>query len=110
MNGRRTFLCLAVAMAAAGLARGQALSWPTRPVRMVMPFAAGSGFDTIVRFTCQKLGEELGQPFVVENIPGAGGIIASQTVARANPDGHTLIFHSLSTAVVRDRPASLAWA
>lgn len=103
MTDRRTFVSLALAqaaLAASGPALGQAPPYPTRPIRMVMPFAAGSGFDAIVRFTSQKLGEELGQPCVVENVAGAGGIIASQQVARAAPDGHTLIFQSLSSAVV----------
>jgi tripartite-type tricarboxylate transporter receptor subunit TctC len=102
MTDRRTFVSLALAQAALSSAPALAQSqpFPTRPIRMVMPFAAGSGFDGIVRFTAQKLGEELGQPCVVENVPGAGGIIASQQVARAAPDGHTLIFHSLSSAVV----------
>lgn len=99
--GRRAFLAGAAAAAALG-ARGTLAqpAWPAKAIRMVMPFAAGSGFDGIVRFVSQKLGEELGQAVVVENIPGAGGIIASGTVARAAPDGYTLIFHSLSSAVV----------
>lgn len=104
MTSRRAFVSLALgsaALAATG-ARAQpaTTSWPTRPIRMLMPFAAGSGFDTIVRFTCGRLGEELGQPIIVENMPGAGGIIATQTAARATPDGYTMIFQSLSTAVV----------
>jgi len=102
MTDRRTFVSLALAQAAltaTGTAHAQT-SWPTRPIRMLMPFAAGSGFDTIVRFTCAKIGEDLGQPIIVENMPGAGGIIATQTAARATPDGYTMIFQSLSTAVV----------
>ena len=74
--------------------------YPNKPIRMVMPFAAGSGFDTIVRITSQKMSEELGQPIVVDNQGGAGGIIASQSVVKAAPDGYTLIFHSVSTAAV----------
>jgi tripartite-type tricarboxylate transporter receptor subunit TctC len=102
MTDRRTFVTLALAQAAltaTGTAHAQT-PWPTRPVRMLMPFAAGSGFDTIVRHTCGRLGEELGQAFVVENMPGGGGIIATQTAARAAPDGYTMIFQSLSTAVI----------
>jgi tripartite-type tricarboxylate transporter receptor subunit TctC len=104
VTDRRTFVSLALAQAAltaTGTAHAQAAtSWPTRPVRMLMPFAPGSGFDTIVRHTCGRLGEELGQPFIVENMPGGGGIIATQTAARATPDGYTMIFQSLSTAVI----------
>jgi tripartite-type tricarboxylate transporter receptor subunit TctC len=104
VTDRRTFVSLALAqatLATTGIARAQApTQWPTRSVRMLMPFAAGSGFDTIVRYTCGKIGDELGQPFVVENMPGGGGIIATQVAARAAPDGYTMIFQSLSTAVV----------
>jgi tripartite-type tricarboxylate transporter receptor subunit TctC len=104
VTDRRTFVSLALAqaaLAAGGAAQAQApIAWPTRTVRMLMPFAAGSGFDTIVRYTCGRIGEELGQSFIVENMPGAGGIIATQTAARAAPDGYTMIFQSLSTAVV----------
>ncbi len=101
--GARLASALVVAaalLAMAGLdARAQS-PYPSKPIKMVMPFAPGSGFDAIVRFTAQKLSEELGQPVVVENMPGAGGIVASQAVARAAPDGYTLIFHSVSSAVV----------
>ncbi|MBN9429501.1 MAG: tripartite tricarboxylate transporter substrate binding protein [Burkholderiales bacterium] len=90
-----TFAC-----AAAQAQSADAASYPTRPIRMVMPFAAGSGFDSIVRITCQKMGELLGQSVVVDNQGGAGGMIASAAVARAVPDGYTLIFHSVSTAAV----------
>ncbi|MGE3864745.1 MAG: Bug family tripartite tricarboxylate transporter substrate binding protein [Burkholderiaceae bacterium] len=75
-------------------------NYPTRPIRMVMPFAAGSGFDSIVRITSQKMSELLGQSVVVDNQGGAGGMIASAMVSRAAPDGYTLIFHSVSTAAV----------
>ena len=81
-------------------ATNAAAGYPSRPIRMVMPFAAGSGFDAIVRITCQKMGEELGQQIIVDNQGGAGGMIASAAVARAAPDGYTLIFHSVSTAAV----------
>ncbi|HYC36058.1 MAG TPA: tripartite tricarboxylate transporter substrate binding protein [Usitatibacter sp.] len=106
MNAKWTVFGMAraaVAMALLALASlgAQAQApYPNKPIRMIMPFAPGSGFDTIVRFTAEKLSKELGQQVVVENMPGAGGIIASQHVARANPDGYTLIFHSVSSAVV----------
>lgn len=85
---------------AAGPAAFAQPAWPTRSIRMLMPFAAGSGFDGIVRWTSQRLTEELGQSVVVENMPGASGVIASAAAARAAPDGYTLIFQSLSSAVV----------
>jgi tripartite-type tricarboxylate transporter receptor subunit TctC len=90
----------AVALTALGRGASAQTPYPTKPIKMLMPFAAGSGFDGIVRWTSQKLGDLLGQPVIVENLPGAGGIIASSAAARAAPDGYTLIFQSLSTAVV----------
>ena len=92
--------CISAAILAGTALAAGAQGYPNKPIRMVMPFAAGSGFDTIVRITCQKMSEELGQTIVVDNQGGAGGIIASQAVARAAPDGYTLIFHSVSTAAV----------
>jgi tripartite-type tricarboxylate transporter receptor subunit TctC len=85
---------------AAGPAAFAQPAWPTRSIRMLMPFAPGSGFDGIVRWTSQRLTEELGQSVVVENMPGASGVIASAAAARAAPDGYTFIFQSLSSAVV----------
>jgi tripartite-type tricarboxylate transporter receptor subunit TctC len=98
MNMRkRTFIAAAVLLLAGAV---QAQGYPNKPIRMVMPFAAGSGFDAIVRITSQKMSEELGQQVIVDNQGGAGGAIASAAVARAAPDGYTLIFHSVSTAAV----------
>lgn len=97
----RRGLLAALLSSVLGCAFAQApAGYPNKPIRMVMPFAAGSGFDTIVRIVCQKMGEELGQTIVVDNQGGAGGMIASQAVARAAPDGYTFIFHSVSTAAV----------
>jgi tripartite-type tricarboxylate transporter receptor subunit TctC len=95
--GRRSFHRLLVA-AGAGAALGGVGSrataadepWPTRPVRLVVAFATGSGNDLIARQLAPRLGETLGQPFVVENRTGAGGMIGTETVARAAPDGHTI--------------------
>jgi tripartite-type tricarboxylate transporter receptor subunit TctC len=95
---KRTFIAAAVLLLA-GAVQAQG-AYPTKPIRMVMPFAAGSGFDAIVRITSQKMSEELGQQVIVDNQGGAGGTIASAAVSRAAPDGYTLIFHSVSTAAV----------
>lgn len=76
----------------------QAQSWPTKPVRIVLPFGPGGVADITTRTIAPKLSEAFGQQVVVENMPGAGGIRASETVARAEPDGHTLIIVSATYA------------
>ena len=68
--------------------------YPTRPVRVIVSVAAGGGTDTVGRSLAQKMSERLGQQFVIDNRPGGGGSIAVELTARANPDGHTLLFSS----------------
>lgn len=74
--------------------------WPTKPVKMLVPFPPGGGVDNVARVIAQRVSEQIGQPVVIENQGGGGGTIASAMVARAPADGHTLIFHSVSGAVV----------
>ena len=90
---RRKFLHLAAGAAAlpAMPRLASALDYPTRPVHLVVGFAAGSAFDILARLIGQWLSERLGQPFVVENRSGAAGSIATEAVARARPDGYTLL-------------------
>ena len=87
---------IALAVLAAGAATGamdgaQAQSWPTKPLRAFIPFAAGSATDLVPRAVFEPLAIELGQPIVVENRGGAGGTIAGNAVVRADPDGHTML-------------------
>ena len=82
---------------AGGCACGAAVAqtpYPQRPVRVIVSVAAGGGTDTVGRSLAQKMSERLGQQFVIDNRPGGGGSIAVELTARANPDGHTLLFSS----------------
>ncbi|MBA4789976.1 MAG: tripartite tricarboxylate transporter substrate binding protein [Rhizobiales bacterium] len=86
-----------LALALAGAAPAFAQSYPTKPIRFVVPFAAGSATDTLARVLGQNVSTQLGQPVVVENVPGANGQIAASQVARAAPDGYTVLITSNST-------------
>jgi tripartite-type tricarboxylate transporter receptor subunit TctC len=90
---RRTFLHLAAgAVALPALSRAvRAQTYPTRPVRVIVGFAAGGGADIVARLTGQWLSERLGQQFIIENHPGAGTNIATESVVKAAPDGYTLL-------------------
>jgi tripartite-type tricarboxylate transporter receptor subunit TctC len=72
--------------------------YPNRPIRVVIQFAPG-GSDVVARILCQKMGESLGQPFVIDNRPGAAGVIGANIVAKAAPDGYTTLFATASFAV-----------
>ena len=74
-------------------------SFPTKPLKIVVPFGAGGVADLTARTVAQKLGENLGQSVVIENKPGAGGIVATDAVAKSTPDGYTLLLMSNATAV-----------
>ncbi|NNU42576.1 Bug family tripartite tricarboxylate transporter substrate binding protein [Ramlibacter montanisoli] len=74
-------------------------SWPTKPLRIVVPFGAGGVADLTARAVGQKLGEQLGQSVVIDNRPGAGGVTAGSLVAQVEPDGYTLLLMSNGTAV-----------
>lgn len=71
-------------------------AWPQKPIKLIVPFAAGGSNDNIARIIGQKMGELLGQPIVIENRGGSGGVIGSDSVARAPADGYTLLFASSS--------------
>ncbi|MGH8649692.1 MAG: tripartite tricarboxylate transporter substrate-binding protein, partial [Burkholderiales bacterium] len=92
--------CLLLSVPAAGLAQGAdaAKGYPSRPVRIVVPFTPGGQPDIVARLMVPRLTEALGQQVIVDNRPGAGGMIGARIVASSNPDGHTLL--SISAAHV----------
>jgi tripartite-type tricarboxylate transporter receptor subunit TctC len=98
---RRNFLHLASGAAAlpamSWIARAQ--TYPARPVRLIVGFAPGGGVDTMARLMGQWLSERLGQPFLIENRPGAGSNIATEAVVRAPADGYTLLLVTAANAI-----------
>lgn len=89
MISRRLLLALLPALCATGFAHAQA-PWPNKPIRMIVPLAAGSAVDNAARIVAQKMAQNLGQSIVIDNRPGAAGLIGAGEVAKAAPDGYTL--------------------
>src|ERR1700682_5431069 len=88
----RSLLVLAAAL---GVSSAAAQQYPTKPVKIVVAFTAGGTTDIMARMLAQKLTEKFKQPFVIENKPGAGGNLGTETVVRAPADGYTLIINSV---------------
>lgn len=104
---RRTALAFGLGLALAPAAFAQ--SFPNRPVTLVIPFAAGGSTDVVGRIVAQKMGEILGQQVIVENVGGAGGSTGATRVARADPDGYTILMatvatHALNPLMLRQKP------
>ncbi len=93
-------LALFVFAATVGAANALAQTYPSHPIRFIVPFPPGGGTDTGARIIAQKLGESLGQPVVVDNRPGAAGIIGTELAAKAPPDGYTLLMGNVGTHAV----------
>jgi tripartite-type tricarboxylate transporter receptor subunit TctC len=94
----RLALCALVTFAAAASASAQ--TWPTRPMTVVVPFAAGSSTDTAARILAVGMSEVLGQQLVIENVGGAAGMTGTLRVARAAPDGYQLLFGTVDTLAI----------
>src|SRR3712207_3178874 len=92
-------LILTTSVCAASVAHAQAPAYPSKSIRMVIALAPGGGVDTTGRFIGQRLSQMWGQPVVADNRPGAGGVIAAETVARAAPDGYTLLVASSGLSI-----------
>jgi len=97
-GARMAFLAVAVTGAGIGLAAAEE-TWPTRPIRLVVGFAAGGGTDIAARLVAQPLAEILGQPVVVENRPGAGGMTVADAVAKSPKDGTAALMMSNAHAI-----------
>jgi tripartite-type tricarboxylate transporter receptor subunit TctC len=97
----RLVLCAGFVASLAAAPQLGAQAYPSKPVRVVTQFAAGSAGDVLTRVLTTQLTDHLGQPIIVDNRPGAGGVVAAETVARAAPDGYTLLVAGPGTQVVR---------
>src|SRR5262247_239453 len=113
MDFRRQLIrtaALALAFSAAGGALAQA-GYPTKPVKIVVPYSAGGPADIYARFVGDRLQKALGHPFVIENRPGAGAIIGTDAVAKSAPDGYTLLMmsntHTVNESLFTKKPYSL---
>lgn len=94
---RRWFLAVGLFLVGSGAALAQA--WPSKPIRAIVPFSAGSAVDIIARVVMEQVSTQVGQPIVVENRVGAGGTLGVGSVAKADPDGYTLLVHSTTHVV-----------
>jgi tripartite-type tricarboxylate transporter receptor subunit TctC len=104
----RSFIAIGLLLTGGALASADE-SWPSRPVRLIVPVSAGGGVDTMARIMATPLSQGLGQSVVVEDIGGAGGAIGANTVAKADPDGYTLLFAGPGQAALPSLHRHLAY-
>ena len=106
LTGALLSLCLTWLPAAAQAPSGQA--WPSRPIRILVPYAAGGAMDVLARLLAAKMQDQMGTPVIVENRSGAGGNIGADAVAKAAPDGYTILFningHAIAPAIYKTLP------
>ena len=111
MRFKRTILVVLGLLSAAMSVNAVAQNYPSKPVKIIVPFAAGGPADNYARFMAQRLQEALGQPFVVDDRPGAGSVIGTDAVAKAAPDGYTLLLmsntHTVNESLIPNKPFAL---
>src|SRR5215470_1939518 len=102
MNSHHSAMWVSIAAACALPSYAQTdATWPSRPLRLIVPFAPGGTTDTIGRLVARELTKPLGQQVVVENRPGAGGLIGAEAALKQPPDGYTILFATISTMAVQ---------
>ena len=105
---RRITLALAVVLTALAASSALAQNYPNRPIRLIVPFAAGGAVDVLARLIGAKLSDQLNQPVIIENRPGAGGTLGADAVAKSPPDGYTILQNTngaaIAPALVRNLP------
>jgi tripartite-type tricarboxylate transporter receptor subunit TctC len=111
MNFKQSILLAGTVAAALFATSATAQSYPSKPVKIIVPFAAGGPADNYARFMAQRLQDALGQPFVVDDRPGAGSVIGTDVVAKSAPDGYTLLLmsntHTVNESLTPNKPFNL---
>ena len=105
---RKILAIVLLLLASAGAANAQ--SWPQRPIKMIVPFAAGGSADFFARLIVPKMSASLGQPVVIENRPGAGGVLGDDLVAKAAPDGYTIALSGKGSLVLAPHMMKVPYA
>ena len=108
-NGLNVFAAIAMALTAANVTAAADATYPSRPVRLLVGFSPGGGTDVVARIIGKKVSESWGQQVVIDNRPGAGGLLAFEMTAKANPDGYTLVAASPSFAIQPSIAAKLPY-